>query len=134
MMLWTLMGNVIVGSIIYAGVTSGIERAVTVMMPLMFTLLVGLSIYNYFAGGFVETLEWLFTPDFSKVTGATFLAAIGQAFFSIGVGHGGDDDLRSLLASRLFHRAGCGDHRHGRYAHRVASGLCGLSSGISFRS
>ena len=89
MMLWTLVGNVIVGSIIYAGITSGIERAVTVMMPLMFTLLVGLSIYNYFAGGFVETLQWLFTPDFSKVTGATFLAAIGQAFFSIGVGMGG---------------------------------------------
>jgi NSS family neurotransmitter:Na+ symporter len=55
----------------------------------MFSLLVGLSIYNYFAGGFVETLEWLFTPDFSKVTGATFLAAVGQAFFSIGVGMGG---------------------------------------------
>ena len=89
MMLWTLVGNVIVGSIIYAGVTSGIERAVTFMIPLMFTLLVGLSIYNYFAGGFVETLQWLFTPDFSKVTGATFLAAIGQAFFSIGVGMGG---------------------------------------------
>ena len=89
MMLWTLVGNVIVGSIIYAGINSGIERAVTVMMPLMFTLLVGLSIYNYFAGGFVETLQWLFTPDFSKVTGATFLAAIGQAFFSIGVGMGG---------------------------------------------
>ena len=89
MMIWTLVGNVIVGSIIYAGVTSGIERAVTIMMPLMFALLVGLSIYNYFAGGFTETLQWLFTPDFSKVTGATFLAAIGQAFFSIGVGMGG---------------------------------------------
>ena len=89
MVIWTLIGNVIVGSIIYAGVTAGIERAVTIMMPLMFSLLVGLSIYNYFAGGFVETLQWLFTPDFSKVTGATFLAAVGQAFFSIGVGMGG---------------------------------------------
>ena len=89
MVLWTLIGNVIVGAIIYAGVTAGIERAVTIMMPLMFSLLVGLSIYNYFAGGFVETLQWLFTPDFSKVTGATFLAAVGQAFFSIGVGMGG---------------------------------------------
>ena len=79
----------IVGTIIYAGVTAGIERAVTIMMPLMFSLLVGLSVYNYFAGGFIETLQWLFTPDFSKVTGATFLAAVGQAFFSIGVGMGG---------------------------------------------
>ena len=89
MVVWTVIGNLIVGSIIYAGVTAGIERAVTIMMPLMFSLLVGLSIYNYFAGGFVETLEWLFTPDFSKVSGATFLAAVGQAFFSIGVGMGG---------------------------------------------
>ena len=89
MVIWTLIGNVIVGTIIYAGVTAGIERAVTIMMPLMFSLLVGLSVYNYFAGGFIETLQWLFTPDFSKVTGATFLAAVGQAFFSIGVGMGG---------------------------------------------
>ena len=89
MVIWTLIGNVIVGIIIYAGVTAGIERAVTIMMPLMFSLLVGLSVYNYFAGGFIETLKWLFTPDFSKVTGATFLAAVGQAFFSIGVGMGG---------------------------------------------
>ena len=89
MVLWTLIGNVIVGGIIYAGITAGIERAVTIMMPLMFSLLIGLSIYNYFAGGFFETLQWLFTPDFSKVTGATFLAAVGQAFFSIGVGMGG---------------------------------------------
>ena len=89
MVIWTLIGNVIVGTIIYAGVTAGIERAVTIMMPLMFSLLVGLSVYNYVAGGFIETLRWLFTPDFSKVTGATFLAAVGQAFFSIGVGMGG---------------------------------------------
>jgi SNF family Na+-dependent transporter len=34
-------------------------------------------------------MVWLFTPDFSKVTFATVLAAIGQAFFSIGVGMGG---------------------------------------------
>jgi NSS family neurotransmitter:Na+ symporter len=89
MVIWTVVGNLLVGGIIFAGVTSGIERAVTIMMPLMFSLLVGLSVYNFFAGGFFETLEWLFTPDFSKVNGATFLAAVGQAFFSIGVGMGG---------------------------------------------
>jgi NSS family neurotransmitter:Na+ symporter len=86
---WTVVGNLIVGTIIYAGVTAGIERAVTIMMPLMFSLLVGLSVYNYFAGGFIETLEWLFTPDFSKVSGATFLGRGGSGFFSIGVGMGG---------------------------------------------
>ena len=37
MVVWTVIGNLIVGSIIYAGVTAGIERAVTIMMPLMFS-------------------------------------------------------------------------------------------------
>ena len=54
-----------------------------------FALLVGLGIYNMFAGGFGETLSWLFTPDFSKIDGPVLLAAVGQAFFSIGVGMGG---------------------------------------------
>ena len=89
MLFWTFSGLAITGLIIYAGVKKGIERAVTVMMPLMFLLLVLLAVFNYFAGGFERAIEWLFTPDFSKVGFATVLAAIGQAFFSIGVGMGG---------------------------------------------
>ena len=38
MVIWTVVGNLLVGGIIFAGVTSGIERAVTIMMPLMFSL------------------------------------------------------------------------------------------------
>ncbi|MGB1140140.1 MAG: sodium-dependent transporter [Halioglobus sp.] len=89
MLAWTLAGLFITGLIIYAGVKDGIERAVTVMMPAMFALLVGLAVYNVFAGGFEEAIRWLFTPDFSKITFATVLAAIGQAFFSLGVAMAG---------------------------------------------
>ncbi len=89
MLFWTLMGLAITGLIIYAGVKNGIERAVVVMMPLMFLLLVGLALYNYFAGGFSAAIDWLFTPDFSKIGPDAVLAAIGQAFFSIGVAMGG---------------------------------------------
>ncbi|HBM83414.1 sodium-dependent transporter [Haliea sp.] len=89
MLFWTLVGLGITGLIIYAGVKDGIERAVVVMMPLMFLLLLGLAAYNYFAGGFHAAIEWLFTPDFSKIGPDAVLAAIGQAFFSIGVAMGG---------------------------------------------
>ncbi len=89
MLLWTLVGLGITGLIIFSGVKNGIERAVSIMMPLMFILLLGLACYNYFAGGFEEALKWLFTPDFSKIGPQTVLAAIGQAFFSIGVAMGG---------------------------------------------
>ena len=89
MLAWTLVGLAITGAIIYAGVQNGIERAVNIMMPMMFMLLVGLAAYNYFAGGFDQAVAWLFTPDFSKIGFGTVLAAIGQAFFSIGVGMAG---------------------------------------------
>jgi len=89
MLFWTLVGLAITGLIIFSGVKNGIERAVSIMMPLMFILLVGLAGYNYFAGGFDEAVEYLFTPDFSKIGPDAVLAAIGQAFFSIGVAMGG---------------------------------------------
>ncbi len=101
MLLWTLAGLAITGYIIYAGVQNGIERAVTIMMPLMFILLLVLAGYNYFAGGFDEAIAWLFTPDFSKVTFATVLAAIGQAFFSIGVAMGGMMTYGSYLPREI---------------------------------
>tara|TARA_R110002072_G_scaffold60731_6_gene153753 strand:- start:2164 stop:3531 length:1368 start_codon:yes stop_codon:yes gene_type:complete len=90
MLFWTLVGLAITGLIIYAGVKDGIERAVKVLMPLLFVLLAGLAVYNYLASpsgaqgnGFSRALTWLFTPDFGKIGFDTVLAAIGQAFFSL---------------------------------------------------
>lgn len=89
MLFWTLLGLLITGVIIYAGVKNGIERAVKVLIPSLFGLMVVLVIYNVYAGGFGEAINWLFTPDFSKIDGSVFLAALGQAFFSIGVAMAG---------------------------------------------
>ena len=86
---WTLLGLAITGAIIHAGVRRGIERAVRVLMPTLFGLLVALALYNVFAGGFAEALTYLFAPDFSRVNGPMILAAVGQAFFSIGVAMAG---------------------------------------------
>ena len=90
MLVWTLVGLTITGLIVFAGLKSGIERAVIVMMPLMFILLLGLAIYNYFVPaidsrehGFSQAFAWLFTPDFSTIRFGTVLAAISQAFFSL---------------------------------------------------
>jgi NSS family neurotransmitter:Na+ symporter len=96
MMFWTLVGLAITGLIIYAGVKDGIERAVIILMPLLFLLLAGLAVYNYFTPavgphghGFTRAITWLFTPDFSKIGFDTVLAAIGQAFFSLSVAMAG---------------------------------------------
>ena len=70
------------------GVHNGIERAVSVMMPLLFALLVAMAIYAAGTPGSAEATEFFFSADFSKVTPKTFLIAIGQGFFSVGVALG----------------------------------------------
>ena len=75
--------------IIFGGVKSGIERAVTIMIPLLLLLLIGLALYNASYPGFDAALNYLLKPDFSKIDAATGLAAVGQAFFSIGVAMAG---------------------------------------------
>lgn len=89
MISWTLVGLVFTGVIIFFGVQKGIERAVRILMPTLFLLLLGLAGYNLFAGGFGAAADYLFTADFSKVGPGTLLAAIGQAFFSVGVAMAG---------------------------------------------
>lgn len=89
MLLWTVVILLIAGGIVYMGVNDGIERSVRFLMPTLFGLIVTLVIYNMFAGGFDTAVAYLFTPDFSKVSGPMILAAVGQAFFSIGVAMAG---------------------------------------------
>ncbi|MBO7198882.1 MAG: sodium-dependent transporter [Alistipes sp.] len=74
--------------IIIGGVQGGIEKASKVMMPLLFAILIALAIYSLWLPEGREALTNVFTPDFSKVTGKTFLDAMGQAFFTLSVGMG----------------------------------------------
>jgi NSS family neurotransmitter:Na+ symporter len=58
------------------------------MMPALLVMLVLLDFYAMGSGGFGRGFSFLFYPDFSKLTGAGVLAALGQAFFSLGLGMG----------------------------------------------
>lgn len=72
--------------VVSKGLHGGIERAVTILMPILFVSLAGLAVYGVFAGDGAKALSFLFAPDFSVVTGKTLIDAMGQAFFSVGVG------------------------------------------------
>jgi len=74
--------------IVARGLRDGIERAVSLLMPALFVMLLVMIGYAYVAGDFQAGLNFLFSTDFSKITSATVLAAIGQAFFSISVALG----------------------------------------------
>ena len=74
--------------IVAMGVKSGLERAVKFLMPALFILLLILVGYAMSTDGFQEGLYYLFYPDWSKLSGEGFLAALGQAFFSLSLGMG----------------------------------------------
>ena len=85
---WTLVLILITHLVIIRGVERGIEKAAKVMMPVLFVLLIVLVVCSVMLPGAAKGLEFLLKPDFSKVTGATFLEAMGQAFFSLSIGMG----------------------------------------------
>lgn len=70
------------------GVEEGIERAVRFMVPALVILLLILLGYAVSTGEFAAGVEFLFKPDFSKITGTAILAALGQAFFTLSIGMG----------------------------------------------
>ncbi len=74
--------------VITLGVQKGIERSAKVLMPLLFVILIALSIHSLLMPGGGAGLEFFFKPDFSKVTPSTVLVALGQAFFSLSIGIG----------------------------------------------
>ncbi len=74
--------------IISKGVTKGIERFTKVLMPLLFLILILLAVNSLMMPGGTAGLKQLFAPDFSKLSPDLFLAAIGQAFFSLSIGLG----------------------------------------------
>ncbi len=71
------------------GVSSGIEWVAVYLMPLFFILFLAITIYGAFTGNFSDAVAYLFTFDFSKLTGEVMLAAVGQAFFSLSLGVAG---------------------------------------------
>ena len=75
--------------IVARGVSSGIEKAATYLMPVFFMLLLGLVVYGAIEGDIAEAFAFLFTPDWSKLTPEVMNSALGQALFSLSLGVAG---------------------------------------------
>ncbi|CAI8816198.1 sodium-dependent transporter [Methylocaldum szegediense] len=74
--------------IVSRGVSGGLERATRFMMPGLFVMLILLDGYALSSEGFSQGISFLFKPDFSRINGESVLVAMGQAFFSLGLGMG----------------------------------------------
>jgi neurotransmitter:Na+ symporter, NSS family len=86
--LWQCIVLVFVGGIIVLGVSKGIESTTKKLMPILFLILVMIGVRSLMLPGAGAGLNFLFHPDFTKVTGAVVLTAMGLAFFKLSVGMG----------------------------------------------
>lgn len=87
-LLWQWIVLVLVGAILILGVSKGIEQTTKRLMPALFVLLLVLVVRSLTLPGAGEGLTFLFSPDFSKITGDVLLAAMGLSFFKLSVGMG----------------------------------------------
>ena len=58
------------------------------MMPVLVTLTLFVAIYSMFMPGAMEGVVYYLKPDFSKFSGTTVLAAMGQLFYSMSLAMG----------------------------------------------
>ncbi|HET8802802.1 MAG TPA: sodium-dependent transporter, partial [Marinobacter sp.] len=79
LLLWHSVFMALVMVVVARGVRSGLERAVSILMPALFVLLLIVVGYAMTSGGFGRAAAFLFQPDFSKLTTAGVLVALGHA-------------------------------------------------------
>ncbi len=78
--------SVLLYFIVGRGLQKGVELVSKIFMPLLLVFFIVLAVWANTLEGSGEGLSWYLTPDFSKINGEVILAALGQVFFSIGVG------------------------------------------------
>lgn len=105
-----LITFVLNAGIVYCGIQKGIERVCKIALPVLFLLAVALVIRVFTLeppdpgrpeNSVVQGLNFLWTPDWSKLTDAkVWLAAAGQMFFTLSVGIGVILTYASYLSKR----------------------------------
>ncbi len=102
--LWTIVLSglflLITLVVVRRGVSKGIERAATLLMPALFVLLIALAIRAISLPGGVDGLIYLFSPDWSKLSLEVVMGALGQALFSLSLGMGAMITFGSYASKR----------------------------------
>ena len=85
---WHLLFIVFTIAIVSRGIKGGLEKAFKKLVPSLLVILLALVAWAAVTAEFGEAVNFLFYIDLSKVSMEMCLVALGQAFFSLGVGTG----------------------------------------------
>ncbi|KAF0810056.1 SNF family Na(+)-dependent transporter [Alcanivorax sp. S71-1-4] len=92
--------------VVGCGVIHGIERAVRILMPLLFVLLAVLFGYALTSDGFDDAVRYMFAFDIAKLSGASVLAAVGHSFFTLSIGLGAIMAYGAYMPREVVTRSG----------------------------
>ena len=92
-LLWTAVFMVLTCMIVAGGVSNGIERVSTILLPILIVFLVGIMIYSLTLPNAMEGVKFFLVPDFSAINSFSdfmniVFNAMGQVFFSLSLGMG----------------------------------------------
>ncbi len=85
---WHFIFTALTVGVVYPGIRSGIEYWAKWMTSLLLVIVLGLFCYNITLSGFAQTVDFIFTPDFSKLTPSSCLNALGLSLFTLSLGQG----------------------------------------------
>jgi neurotransmitter:Na+ symporter, NSS family len=88
LLVWHTIFIFVTMTVVARGVRGGLEKAVRLLMPLLFLLLLLLVGYAVNTGYFQQGFIFLFRPDFSRLSAEAILIAMGHAFFTLSLGMG----------------------------------------------
>jgi len=103
LLIWHSVFIVMTTLVVARGVREGLERAVSIMMPALFVMLLVMVGYAFVEGDFARGFSFLFDVNFAKVfelctgtaealdcrfSGEPVLVAMGHAFFTLSLGMG----------------------------------------------
>ena len=91
--LWCLLSLVIVALILRGGLQGGVEKLSKYMLPVLAVIMVVLIVLGLRLPGAKEGIAFLLKPDVSSFGIEAVQAALGQAFFAVGIG---------MLSSMVF--------------------------------
>jgi len=75
-------------AILICGVKNGIEKANRFLMPALVALAIIIAVYSLTLNGAFDGVVYYLTPDWSKFSFKTVLAATGQMFYSLSLANG----------------------------------------------
>ena len=85
---WHSIFMIMTMGVVAKGVNSGLEKANNLLIPALFAILLILLGYSMSVGDIGTATNFMFKPDFSKITPVAVLSALGHAFFSLSLGMG----------------------------------------------